>query len=212
MPKQSCERRQRMQHHFPQLLLIFRRQQNVLPKQHQLFSQLIAQLKKMQRHWHVQVLKNVFAKQRPVALLHIYKFDGENAGRCSQFLDGENQRRMMFLAPPPLGHARNFRERSKGRVAQHAQQIQIRVLRMKLSVGAGAVKYHAKHVFARSCTDSIDEFGCEYHVFFVGHISPHQLPLPPPPPQLPPPKPPNPPPPPPKPPPPQPPPPNPPPR
>src|SRR5579864_927167 len=203
VPKQSGKRRQRMQHHFPQLLVAFSGKQNMLAQQHQFFPQFVPKLKKVERHRNLQTLQHVLSIKNSIALLHVQKFDGENAGGRAQLLNSQNQGRMMLLAPPPLGHLRDFRKRSKGRVANHAEQIQVRILRMKLSIGAGAVKYHAEHVVACSCTNSIDEFGCEFRVFFVRHISPHQLPLAPPPPELPPPKPPNPPPPPPKPPPPQ---------
>src|SRR5690242_6598519 len=123
----------------------------------------------MKCHWHPQALQNVFPTQHAIALLHVDKFDGKNGRRRPQFFGGQDQRRMVLLAAPPLGDSSNFRQQSERRITNHAEQSQIRIFRMEFAFRRRAVKYHAGDVIARSRANLADEFVREFCLLIIGH-------------------------------------------
>src|SRR6267154_1141387 len=76
---------------------------------------------------------------------------------------------MVLLAAPPLGDSSNFRQQSERRIANHAEQIQIRIFGMEFAFRRRAVKYHAGDGIARSRANLADEFVREFCVFMIGH-------------------------------------------
>src|SRR5205823_9211578 len=93
-------------------------------------------------HGDIQIAEHIFSIKHPVPLLHIHKFDRENVGGIFQLLRSQNQRRMVLLLAPPLHSACNLAQGSKRRIPQNAEQIQIRIFRMKFPFSRGAVQNH----------------------------------------------------------------------
>src|SRR5215467_10492816 len=110
---------------------------------------------------------------------------------------------MMFFASPPFDNRGNPGQRAESCITHHAQDVQVRIFRMKFALRGRAVQDHTYQITRSRGPHLLNKIADE--LVFRHLLSPHQLPLAPPPPDMPPPpKPPKPPPPPPNPPPPQP--------
>src|SRR5947199_128148 len=109
-------------------------------------------------HGDIQTAEHIFSIKHPVPLLHIHKFDRENVGGIFQLLRSQNQRRMVLLLAPPLHSACNLAQGSKRRIPQNAEQIQIRIFRMKFPFSRGAVENHAYEVLARCRPHLLNKF------------------------------------------------------
>src|SRR5437879_5135814 len=109
-------------------------------------------------HGDIQIAEHIFSIKHPVPLLHIHKFDRENVGGIFQLLRSQNQRRMVLLLAPPLHSACNLAQGSKRRIPQNAEQIQIRIFRMKFPFSRGAVENHAYEVLARCRPHLLNKF------------------------------------------------------
>ena len=120
-------------------------------------------------HWDIQIAQQVFSIKHSMPLLHVHKFDGENVGGIFQLLRTQNQRRMMLFLSPPLHSTRDLAQGSKGRVLQNAQQIQIRIFRMKFSFCCRAVENHTCEVAARCRPHLLNKLADQ---LLVNHCSP----------------------------------------
>src|SRR5207253_11211808 len=109
-------------------------------------------------HGDIQIAEHIFSIKHPVPLLHIHKFDRENVGGIFQLLRSQNQRRMVLRLAPPLHSACNHAQGSKRRIPQNAEQIQIRIFRMKFPLSRGAVENHAYEVLARCRPHLLNKF------------------------------------------------------
>src|SRR5207247_8679578 len=109
-------------------------------------------------HGDIQIAEHIFSIKHPVPLLHIHKLDGENVGGIFQLLRSQNQRRMVLLLAPPLHSACNLAQGSKRRIPQNAEQIQIRIFRMKFPFSRGAVQNHTYEVLARCRPHLLNKF------------------------------------------------------
>src|SRR6266849_11003114 len=99
-------------------------------------------------------------------LLHVHKLNRERVRRGCEFRRRQHQWRMVLLAPPPLDDVCNLAQGSERRIAQHAEQIQIRIFGMKFALRPRAVEKHAHQVRSRSSSDLFNKFADQ---FFVGH-------------------------------------------
>src|SRR5437773_1682935 len=111
-------------------------------------------------HGDIQIAEHIFSIKHPVPLLHIHKLDGENVSGIFQLLRSQNQRRMVLLLvlAPPLHSACNLAQGSKRRIPQNAEQIQIRIFRMKFPFSRGAVQNHTYEVLARCRPHLLNKF------------------------------------------------------
>src|SRR5437773_5331749 len=109
-------------------------------------------------HGDIQIAEHILTLKNPVPLLHLHKVDRDNVGGIFQLLRSQNQRRMVLLLAPPLHSACNLAQGSKRRIPQNAEQIQIRIFRMKFPFSRGAVENHAYEVLARCRPHLLNKF------------------------------------------------------
>src|SRR5256886_15431057 len=112
----------------------------------------------MKMYGDIQIAEHIFSVKDSVPLLHINKLDGENVSGIFQLLRSQNQRRMVLLLAPPLHSACNLAQGSKRRIPQNAEQIQIRIFRMKFPFSRGAVQNHTYEVLARCRPHLLNKF------------------------------------------------------
>src|SRR6266496_1269921 len=112
----------------------------------------------MQVHGNFQTREQIFSVKHAIPLLHINEFDGENVRCRFKFLRRENERRMMFLVPPPLNGIGDFLQRCERCVTKHAKQIEIGIAKMKFAFRSRAVKNNAHEVIVGHCADPRDKF------------------------------------------------------
>src|SRR5881628_411966 len=112
----------------------------------------------MKMHGDIQIAEHIFSVKDSVPLLHINKLDGENVSGIFQLLRSQNQRRLLLVLAPPLHSACNLAQGSKRRIPQNAEQIQIRIFRMKFPFSRGAVENHAYEVLARCRPHLLNKF------------------------------------------------------
>src|SRR6266699_1397759 len=158
-----------MQHDFPQLLVAVSCRKNVLAQQKQFFPQFIFELRAMQGQGYIQIAQPIVAIENSVALFHVDKLNGEDVGGGLQFLCGHHQRGMMLLASPPFDRARNLRQRHERRIAEHAKQVEIRILRMKFPLRGRTVQNHAHKISACPSAHLLDKFAQQ---LFFSHAPP----------------------------------------
>src|ERR1700690_3570253 len=221
MPEQRCKRRERAQEQLPLCFRFSRRHQQVLAQQNRLLPQLILHLRPMPPHRNLQRLQDVFSPEHTIMPPHVQEFYGENVRRPPYLLRAQQQRRAMLLLRPPFGRRSQRLNRSERSLAEHAQQIHVRMNGNIISRGGRAIENRGPQVWPCRCSHPFDEL---VNQFFRNHfraslsrrwrneclarespawpgedarrsICNYQLPPAPPPPVLPPPKPPNPPPP-----------------
>src|ERR1700674_1103862 len=91
--------------------------------------------------------EGVFSPKQSVVSLHVCQLNREYVRGALQFIPGENQRRAMPLAKPPLDDwMKRFQER-RVRALEDAKQIQVRVLGVELSRDCGAVQHGGLQIF-----------------------------------------------------------------
>src|SRR6266850_8315022 len=98
----------------------------------------------------VQILEDVLAEQNSVAGLHIQKFNGKDIVGIFDFVQGKEQRRRVALLDKPRDCLFRFRQKLYGNFSQHAEDIQIRELLMKVSTGSGAIQEESHQILAVS--------------------------------------------------------------
>src|SRR5689334_3736196 len=102
-------------------------------------------------------------------LLHIEKLDGENIRRAFDFLTSKHQRGVMLLTSPPLDRRSHGGDRCERTFTQHAKQVDIGKLGMKLSVSRRTVNDHALEIVSAGNAQPADKF---VDLFFCNHSVP----------------------------------------
>src|SRR5271154_3479102 len=116
------------------MLLVVCSEQQASAQEDQFLAQLILQLGAMQVHGNVKSVEDVISKKHTMALLHVQKFNREHIRGTLQFLASEQQGRVMLLPRPPLDRRCHCGERRERGLAQYAEQVDIRELRMEFPI------------------------------------------------------------------------------
>src|SRR6266404_6456456 len=120
----------------------------------------------MQPHRDLQRLQNVFPPQHPIVPPHVQKFDGENVRRPLHLFRTQQQRRAMLLLPPPLDRRRQRLNRSERSLAEHAQQIHVRVVGNIISRRRRPIKNRRQQIRSRRRPHPFDKL---VNQFFRNH-------------------------------------------
>src|SRR5882762_7875070 len=126
----------------------------------------------MQPHRDLQRLQNVFSPQQPIVSPHVQKFDGENICRPPHLFCTHQQRCPMLLLPPPLDPRSQRLNRSERSLAEHAQQIHIRVVSDVISRRHRPIKNRRQQIRSRRCPHPFDKL---VNQFFRNHSVPLTL-------------------------------------
>src|SRR5258708_10450421 len=156
----------------------------------------------MQIHGNFDVGDRIFTEEHAMRGADVQALDVENIGGTNQFFSRKNARsRFAHRAAPPAHHRSNARQLRRFCGFQNAEQIQIRLARMKISARRRSVKHQRLQIFSSSFLNSANNFNQfffsrQHHNLFYEFYEKssrkfHQLPEAPPPPLEPPPNPPK---------------------
>ena len=81
-----------------------------------------------------------------MVMLDVEKFDGEDVGGTMEFIESENQRRMIALADPPFGSAVKMLEIGWAGVFDDAEDVEVGVACAEFAGDRGAVEDDRRQV------------------------------------------------------------------
>src|ERR1017187_307082 len=123
----------------------------------------------MQPQRNLQSLQNVFSPKHPMIPPHVQKFNGEYIRRPPHLLRAHQQRHSMLLLPPPFDHGSERLNRRERSLAQHAQQIHVRVTGNIISRRHRPIKNRRQQIRSRRRPHPLHKFVKQ---FFRSHHSP----------------------------------------
>src|SRR4029077_4442858 len=103
----------------------------------------------MQLERDLEICEKILAEKHPVVALHVEQFDRKHVGGTAQLFKGEDQRRGIALADPPFGDGVKILEIGGAGAFDHAQNVQVRVLRQELPRYGGPIEDDRAQVVVR---------------------------------------------------------------
>src|SRR5262249_42719340 len=128
------------------------------PQANHIRPQLALHLLPMQIHRHLERAEHVFPEQSAVTGLDIEQLDGEDIRRVPQLIEGKKQGRGMTLARPPRRCGMERCELGGAQPLEHAEHIQVGMLRLIVAGGCRPVEHHQLQVGSRGPLELLDEF------------------------------------------------------